>query len=103
MPDLFDSDPIPADALNPGSDFDFMSWLAKHPGERIQEIARTVIAPLKAEGVARFGAVGYCFGARVSFDLAFNKELDVVAVSHPSLLKIPDDLEVSVTTAESFV
>ena len=94
MPDLFDADAIPPDALNPGSNFDFMSWLGKHPGERVQEIARAVIAALKTEGVTKFGAMGYCFGARVCFDLAFTNEIQAVAVCHPSLLKIPDDLEV---------
>ena len=79
-----------------------MAWLGKHPNTRVVEIAQSVMGALKEQGVVRFGAVGYCFGARVSFDLAFNNELDVVAVSHPSLLKIPDDLEVRFSTARSY-
>ena len=73
---------------------------------------------LKGEGVNDLGATGYCFGGmfwflnfvlttkdinqlgfvwlgRYAFDLAFNKVIKVAVASHPSLLKIPDDLEVS--------
>jgi hypothetical protein len=35
--------------------------------------------------------------ARYVFDLAFENVSHVAVVSHPSLLKIPDDLEVSST------
>ncbi|KAI0731391.1 alpha/beta-hydrolase [Earliella scabrosa] len=93
MPELFKGDPIPVDGLNPGSNFDFMAWLAKHPIDEVDERIRAVINALKAEGVSKFGSVGYCFGARPAFDLAFTGEIHVVAVSHPSLLKIPDDIQ----------
>ncbi len=94
MPDLFKGDPIPVDGLNPGSTFDFGSWLGKHSTDEVVGIIRNVIDALKAEGVTKFGAVGYCFGARPAFDLVFAGEIHAVAVSHPSLLKIPDDLQV---------
>ena len=71
-----------------------MAWLAKHPIDEVDERIRAVINALKAEGVSKFGSVGYCFGARPAFDLAFTGEIHVVAVSHPSLLKIPDDIQV---------
>jgi len=58
-----------------------------------------------------FAATGYCFGgawglrsilnrvvdiyiARYVFDLAFGNDIKVGVVSHPSLLKVPGDLEV---------
>ena len=78
-----------------------------------------VLEALKAEGVTTFAATGYCFGGkfwflfsltkkskvddvelilydpgRYVFDLAFDNILSVAAVSHPSLLKVPEDLEV---------
>ncbi|KAJ8090201.1 hypothetical protein PM082_018791 [Marasmius tenuissimus] len=52
-----------------------------------------VIDALKADGVEVFGATGYCWGGRATFDLAFENTIKVSAVSHPSLLKIPEDLE----------
>ncbi|KAI0832002.1 alpha/beta-hydrolase [Trametes gibbosa] len=93
MPDLFAGDPIPADALSPGGSFDFPTWLGRHGAEGVVGIIRGVLAALKADGVAKVGAIGFCFGARPAFNLAFENELDVVAVSHPSLLQIPADLE----------
>ena len=95
MPDLFDGEPAPATAFNPGANFDFMGWLGRHTAERAAAIVRAVIEALKAEGVTKFGAVGYCYGGRVAFDLAFAGEVHAVAVAHPSLLKTPDDLNVS--------
>jgi dienelactone hydrolase len=54
-----------------------------------------VLAALKADGVTSVGAVGYCYGARWVFDLAFDNAITVAAVAHPSLLQVPADLEVS--------
>jgi len=48
---------------------------------------------LKDEGVTKFGATGYCLGARIGFDLAFEGAVQVAVTAHPSLLKIPEDLE----------
>ena len=94
MPDIFDGEPVPADGLNPGVNFDFMAWVGRHPTDRVLTIVRSVMEVLKSEGVTKFASMGFCFGARPSFDLAFTGEVQVVAVAHPSLLKIPDDLEV---------
>ena len=69
---------------------------------------------LKSEGVIELAATGYCFGGifwfqiilitkdtkwfiwlgRYTFDLAFESVIKVAVVSHPSLLKVPEDLEV---------
>ena len=53
-----------------------------------------VIVALKDEGVTAFGGVGYCFGGRYVFDLAFDNAINAAVVCHPSLLKVPSDLEV---------
>ncbi|OBZ74143.1 Protein AIM2 [Grifola frondosa] len=52
---------------------------------------RKVIAALRESGVTKFGALGFCYGARPCFDLAFTNEVAVVAVAHPSLLQVPAD------------
>ncbi len=92
MPDLFDNDPAPVDAFNPGVKFDIGAWIGKHPATRANAIAHAVLDVLKADGATKFGALGYCYGGRLCFDLAFTDDVHVVATSHPSLLQIPADL-----------
>jgi len=90
--DYFNNDALPADAFNSGS-FDLPGWLAKHGQDVTRPSLDKVIAALKERGVTQFVATGYCFGARYVFDLAFDGVIKVAAVSHPSLLKVPSDLE----------
>lgn len=71
-----------------------------HTQYHTRPIIDKVINALKAgkfPGVGKvtsIGAVGYCFGARYVFDLAFDNVISSAAVAHPSLLEIPADLEV---------
>ncbi|TBU47535.1 alpha/beta-hydrolase [Dichomitus squalens] len=92
-PDVLEGDPAPVDAFSPGSNFDTAAWIARHPAAKATSIVRSVIDALKAEGVTKFGSLGYCFGGRLCFNLAFTGDVDVVAVFHPSQLKTPDDLK----------
>jgi len=92
--DYFTGDPVPVEALSGGApSFDFATWIGKHGAEQTRPLVDKVIAALKEEGVTTFGATGYCFGGRYTFDLAFDNIIKVAVVSHPSLLKTPDDLE----------
>lgn len=93
-----------------------MKWFANHTSEHTQPPLDKVIAWLHEQGVKEIGAVGYCFGGtflviivsatrfvlmifsflgRYVFNLAFENRIKVGAVAHPSLLVIPQDLEVS--------
>ncbi|KAK6992954.1 dienelactone hydrolase endo-1,3,1,4-beta-D-glucanase [Favolaschia claudopus] len=90
-PDLFNKDPAPADAMTSG--FDLQKWVLNHEQIHVRPIIDSVIAALKAEGVTSFGAVGYCYGGRYIFDLAFDNVIAVAATAHPSRLHIPADLE----------
>jgi len=95
MPDLFNRDPAPPDA---GSSFDITKWFPNHAPDVIQaEIVKPLLTALEAEGITKFALIGYCFGARVAFNLAFNPftkdSIKAIAVAHPSLLKNPDDFE----------
>ena len=92
MPDVFDDDPAPVDAFNPGSTFNLMEWFGKHPFTRAHVIIRAVLDALKADGVTKIGSLGYCYGGRLCFDLAFAGDVHVVAASHPSGLQVPADL-----------
>jgi dienelactone hydrolase len=87
MPDLFDGDPIPLDAIEKG--FEFPPWLSKHPPERVDSIVEATIKEMRERyGVKKIGAVGYCFGGRyvVRF-LAKDKGLDAGFAAHPSLVE----------------
>ncbi|GLB43348.1 putative dienelactone hydrolase family protein [Lyophyllum shimeji] len=101
VPDYLNNDPIPPDALGPNSNFDLMKWLGSHGAEKTRPALDKVVAALKEEGVTAFGATGYCFGGRYVFDLAFDNVIKVGATSHPSLLKIPDDLEKYAATSKA--
>jgi len=102
VPDLFDGDSWPADTLTgtaPG--FNVQAWFPKHGSDQVRKAIDPVIEALKADGVTRFGTTGYCFGGRYVFDLAFENVSHVSVAAHPSLLKIPDDLEKYRTTAKA--
>lgn len=90
--DYLNGGSLAADAMNSPS-FDFMGWLANHGADQTRPPLDKVIAALKAEGITKFGATGYCFGGRYVFDLAFENIIQCAVVSHPSLLKVPADLE----------
>ncbi|TFY70448.1 hypothetical protein EVG20_g2554 [Dentipellis fragilis] len=62
LADLFDGDPVPAEGLSPGSTFDIMKWFPTHGPNVTQPKVEALITALKAQGVTRFGAVGYCYG-----------------------------------------
>jgi len=96
VPDIFEGDPWAPDAMEvPGFSLQetLRVWFPKHTPRHVHKLLDAVIATLKADGVTRFGATGYCFGARYVFDLAFENVSQVSVVAHPSQLKIPDDLE----------
>jgi len=101
VPDILNGDPVPPDALNPGSTYDLMKWFPDHGADKTRPTIDKVIEGLKKEGVTSFGVLGYCFGARYCFDLAFDGVPKTVAVAHPSLLKVPEDLEKYFSTSKA--
>ncbi|KAH9479730.1 Protein AIM2 [Psilocybe cubensis] len=100
-PDYLHGDPVPPDALNPGSGFDLMKWFPNHTQEKTRPSLDKVIAALKEQGITVFGATGYCFGGRYVFDLAFDNVIQASVVSHPSLLQVPADLEKYISTSKA--
>jgi len=101
IPDYLNGDPIPADALQPGKNFDINAWFVNHTTEKTRPTLDKVLEALKAEGVTSLAATGYCFGGRYVFDLAFENIIKVSVVSHPSLLKVPEDLEKYFATSKA--
>jgi dienelactone hydrolase len=77
------------------ANFDVGKWFGGgHSQAETRPIIDKVVDALKAESVTAFAAVGYCFGGRYVFDLAFDNVISAAAVAHPSRLQIPADLEV---------
>ncbi|KAJ6465154.1 dienelactone hydrolase endo-1,3,1,4-beta-D-glucanase [Mycena vitilis] len=102
IPDILHGDPVPPNALDPGVSFDIPKWFeGGHYQADTRPIIDKVIEALKADGVKRFAAVGYCFGGRYVFDLAFDNVISVSAVAHPSALEVPGDLEKYVATSKA--
>ncbi|KAI5474896.1 alpha/beta-hydrolase [Pseudohyphozyma bogoriensis] len=94
FPDIFFGDPFPLERLNGNLEgFDPKPWLAKHDQAATRPVVDKFLAGLKEKGVQKFAATGYCFGARYVVDLALDGQIHAGAVAHPSLIKIPADLE----------
>ncbi|KAI9444223.1 alpha/beta-hydrolase [Lactarius indigo] len=89
-PELFEGDAVDQNAFEPGSNFDLFKWLPNHTPEHTGKRVRTVIDGLKSKGIIVFGATGYCYGARLVFDLAFENIIHVAVITHPSLLTAKD-------------
>ncbi|KLO06748.1 alpha/beta-hydrolase [Schizopora paradoxa] len=93
MPDYFKGDPIPEDALtNPDRKFDRESWMKNHNADTAWPAVREVMESLKGKGITGFGAVGFCFGAPFVMTLAQENAIKAGVFTHPSRLKVPDDL-----------
>ncbi|KAH9991596.1 dienelactone hydrolase endo-1,3,1,4-beta-D-glucanase [Russula vinacea] len=90
-PELFEGDPVPPDAFTTGN-FDLYKWVPNHTPEHTGKRVRRVIEGLKGKGITVYGATGYCYGARLTFDLAFENIIHAAVVAHPSLFK-PEDLD----------
>ncbi|KAJ4473125.1 alpha beta-hydrolase [Lentinula aciculospora] len=93
IPDIFHGDAAPVDALKPGSTWNLLEWLKAHGADSARPPIDKIIESLKKEGVTTFGVVGYCFGARFAFDLAIEGIPKVVAIAHPSLVNVDEDLQ----------
>ncbi|KAF8528415.1 alpha/beta-hydrolase [Hysterangium stoloniferum] len=92
MPDIFEGEPIPADALsNPNTQFDRAKWSARHTMGATRLILDKAVAGLRERGITIIGAVGYCFGARHVIDLAKENTIASAVVAHPSRLVPAED------------
>ncbi|KAI0258507.1 alpha/beta-hydrolase [Gloeopeniophorella convolvens] len=91
-PDIFEGDPAPSDLLvfSDPTKFNIREWLARHPPERALSIVRKVMEALREQGITKFAGVGFCYGGRLTFDLAFINEIVASSVAHPSLLQDGD-------------
>jgi len=99
-PDYLNGDPVSeADMGSP--DFNLGKWFVNHGQDKTRPVLDGVISALKEQGVTSFAAVGYCFGGRYVFDLAFENIIKVAATAHPSMLQVPADLEKLLATSKA--
>ncbi|KAF9535069.1 alpha beta-hydrolase [Crepidotus variabilis] len=91
--DYFDGDGVPVAEMEAGN-YDIMPWFAKHGYDKSQPYTEKVIAALKEQGITTLYASGYCYGARIVFNLAFENVFKACAVAHPTLLEAPKDFEI---------
>ncbi|KAF9013563.1 hypothetical protein BDZ89DRAFT_1077074 [Hymenopellis radicata] len=101
MMDYLNGDAVPVDYLMQEGGFDIPAWVARHGLEVTRPSLDKVIAALKEQGVKDFGAMGYRFGGRYVFELAFDGIIKVGMTAHPSMLTFPDDFEKYVSTASA--
>lgn len=73
--------------------YDFRPFLSKHPLERSMKPINALIEALKEQGVTRFAATGYCFGAKNVIEMAIAGQIVAGALNHPSRLNKPKDFE----------
>ncbi|KAK1223383.1 hypothetical protein PQX77_013746 [Marasmius sp. AFHP31] len=102
--DYFKGNPIPSEIISPsytGPEFDRVAWFKTHSLDEQREIIKKVVDALKADGIEVFGAAGYCWGGRFTFDLAFDNTIKAAVVAHPSFLKVPEDLEKYLTSSKA--
>jgi len=88
IPDYLHGDPVPDSFLN--GQFDLNTWFPRHTQAITRPTLDKVIAGLKERGITEFGAIGFCFGARYTFDLAFDGVIKAGVVAHPSMLTDED-------------
>jgi len=94
IPDMFNGDPVPEDAMSGGVGWNREEWFAKHGDfAAVTAIVNTVLDALKAEGITKFAFTGYCYGARIAFNLAYEGQGQAIAIAHPGRLEFPDDFE----------
>ena len=73
---------------------DRAAWIARHGPDSWKPAVDAVVAALAADGVTWVGTSGYCFGAPPAWYLALKGLSHATAVSHPSRLRVPEDLQV---------
>jgi len=98
VPELFDGEPMDIRVFSEPDQAKRMAmfgpWVAKHgPPESKLPILQRVIQELKEkQGIKSIGAVGYCFGGKLSAVLAAGDETTANIIAHPAPIK-PEEIE----------
>ncbi|KAF9523365.1 dienelactone hydrolase endo-1,3,1,4-beta-D-glucanase [Crepidotus variabilis] len=98
--DYFEGGAVSVADLESGN-VDTKAWFAKHSFERTQPCVDRVIAALQEQGTTTFYATGYCYGARLAFNLAVENVTKASAIAHPSFIEVPKDLEIYLAKSQA--
>ncbi|GAB4851157.1 hypothetical protein Ancab_030451 [Ancistrocladus abbreviatus] len=95
VPNFFHGDPYaPENAERP-----LPVWIKDHGADKGFEEAKPVVEALKKKGVAKIGATGCCWGAKVVVQLAQHGYIQAAVLLHPSFVTVDDIKAVRVPTA----
>jgi len=92
IPDILNDDPVPVEEMESGK-FDLGKWFGNHGGSQTIPPVDTTVEGLKQQGFKTFAASGFCFGAKYVAHLAFEKQIKVAIMNHPSLLEVPTEIK----------
>ncbi|KAM0754303.1 chlorocatechol-degradation protein [Meredithblackwellia eburnea MCA 4105] len=92
IPDFLAGEAVPLEVFH-REGFDLWGWLGQHPASFCRPHVEKLVETLKGKGVKKMGAVGYCFGAREVVGMTIDGIFDVSVVAHPSLIRVPEDLQ----------
>ncbi|GFQ01275.1 endo-1 3 [Phtheirospermum japonicum] len=95
VPDFFKGDPFVSD--DPKKPFN--DWIKKHLPEKGIDDAKPLIEALKSKGITKIGAAGFCWGGKVTVDLAKISDVQAVVLLHPTGVTVQDIQGVNVPTA----
>ncbi|CAA0824137.1 alpha/beta-Hydrolases superfamily protein [Striga hermonthica] len=86
VPDFLHGDPFVS------NDFqnDLPVWLKNHGPDQGFEDAKPVIEAIKSKGIAKIGAAGFCWGAKVVVELAKYAYIHAGVLLHPSFVSVED-------------
>ncbi|KAJ6607372.1 alpha/beta-hydrolase [Mycena sp. CBHHK59/15] len=85
-PDYLNGDAIAMDG-------NLTTWIVNHGEAQTTPPLLAVIKALKARGVKKIAATGYCFGGLYTTRLVQNNTVTVGTMAHPSLLEVPSDFD----------
>ncbi|KAK4433978.1 1,4-beta-D-glucanase [Sesamum alatum] len=86
VPDYFRGDPCDAERFHEV----FPDWIKNHGPELGVEDTKQIIEVLKSKGITKFGAAGFCWGAKVVVELAKEGYIHAGVLIHPSLVSTED-------------
>ncbi|XAR49099.1 hypothetical protein NMG60_11032166 [Bertholletia excelsa] len=95
VPDFFYGDPF----LYENVEKSLPVWLKSHGWEKGFEDAKLVIAAMKSQGITAVGAAGFCWGAKVTVQLAKPDYIQAAVMLHPSFVAVDELKEVYVPIA----
>ncbi|KAF7852326.1 hypothetical protein BT93_L4618 [Corymbia citriodora subsp. variegata] len=74
-------------------------WIEDHGTDKGFEDTKPIIQALKSKGISKIGAAGFCWGAKVSVELAKCEIIQAAVQLHPAFVTLDDIKGIKVPTA----